>query len=158
LLRVLFDLALRRSEAVGLDLEHLDLGASALWILGKGRTQRERLTLPGPTGDALRAWLGHRGEAPGPLFVSLDRARKGVGRLTGSAVYAIVRGLGDWAGVRARPHGLRHAAITEALDRTGGDVRRVQRFSRHKDIRVLQVYDDSRQDLAGQVARLVADG
>ena len=51
---------------------------------------------------------------------------------------------------------LRHAAITEALDKTNGDVRAVQRFSRHCDVRTLQVYDDARIDLAGRVAREVA--
>ena len=55
-----------------------------------------------------------------------------------------------------RPHGLRHAAITEALNLTKGDVRRVQRFSRHKDVRVLNRYDDNREDLGGEVARLVS--
>jgi len=40
---------------------------------------------------------------------------------------------------------------------TGGDVRRVQKFSRHRDLRVLTVYDDSRRDFAGEVARLVAE-
>jgi integrase/recombinase XerC len=157
LLRLLFDLALRRAEAVGLDVAHLDLTAGVVWVLGKGRTQRERLSLPGPTHTALVAWLAFRGDAPGPLFTSLDRAGKGNGRLSGSAVYAIIRSLGERAGLRARPHGLRHAAITEALDRTNGDVRKVQRFSRHRDVRVLTRYDDNRQDLAGDVARLVAD-
>jgi integrase/recombinase XerC len=157
LLRLLFDLALRRAEAVGLDREHLDLAGGVVWILGKGRSQRERLSLPRPTRAALVAWLAFRGDASGPLFTSLDRARKGAGRLSGSAVYAIVRDLGERAALRVRPHGLRHAAITEALDRTGGDVRRVQRFSRHRDVRVLTRYDDNRQDLAGDVARLVAE-
>ena len=59
-------------------------------------------------------------------------------------------------GPAARPHGLRHAAITEALDATGGDVRAVQRFSRHRSLATLQLYDDSRQDLGGQVAHKVA--
>ena len=53
------------------------------------------------------------------------------------------------------PHGLRHAAITAALDLTG-DLQAVQRFSRHKDVRTLTVYDDNRQDLGGDVARRVA--
>ena len=30
-----------------------------------------------------------------------------------------------------RPHGLRHASISTALDITGGDVRKVMKFSRH---------------------------
>jgi hypothetical protein len=36
------------------------------------------------------------------------------------------------------------------------DVRAVQRFSRHKDLRTLQRYDDHRQDLGGDVAKKVA--
>ncbi len=43
-----------------------------------------------------------------------------------------------------------------ALDLTGGNVRAVQRFSRHRDLRVLNLYDDNRQDLGGEVAALVA--
>ena len=57
-----------------------------------------------------------------------------------------------------RPHGLRHAAITGALEATGGDVRAVQRFSRHASVETLLVYDDARQDLGGKVAATVAKG
>ena len=35
-------------------------------------------------------------------------------------------------------------------------VRKVQRFSRHKDVRVLIRYDDARADLAGDVSRRLA--
>ena len=69
--------------------------------------------------------------------------------------YRLVRRLGASVGVTARPHGLRHTAITAALDLTG-DLRAVQRFSRHRDVRVLTRYDDNRQDLGGDVARRVA--
>src|SRR5262249_27394034 len=144
-------------EAVGLDLEDVDLRAGKANVLGKGRTQKVRLTLPGPTRQALAAWVAVRGTAPGPLLTSCDRAGKGSGRLTGGAVDAIGLGLGEKAGLgKVRPHGLRHAAITEALERTGGDVRAVQRFSRHRDLRTLQRYDDCRRDLGGEVARKVA--
>ncbi|HET6928433.1 MAG TPA: site-specific integrase [Hyphomicrobiaceae bacterium] len=37
IVRLLFDLALRRSEVTGLDLEHVDIRANRLWVLGKGR-------------------------------------------------------------------------------------------------------------------------
>jgi integrase/recombinase XerC len=47
-------------------------------------------------------------------------------------------------------------SITTALDRTNGDVRTVQRFSRHRKLDVLLVYDDRRRDQAGRVAELVA--
>src|SRR5262249_55941862 len=153
---LLFDLALRRGEVCSLDLAHLDIERATLEVLGKGKRARLRLSLPAPTRAALAAWVAARGTAPGPLFTNLDRARKGDRRLTGSAVYAIVRGLGPRAGLVARPHGLRHASITLALDRTGGDVRKVQKISRHADVRTLLRYDDARQDQAGDVARLVA--
>lgn len=156
-LRLLYDCALRRGEVVSLDLAHVDLESSpaTVSILGKKRTQRETVTLPEPTAAALAEWIAARGEDPGPLFLNFDRAKKG-SRLTGNSLYRLVRDLGDEAGLRARPHGLRHAAITEALDLTGGNVRAVAKFSRHRDLRVLEVYDDSRRDLAGEVARLVA--
>ena len=157
ILHLLFDLALRRGEVVSLGLEDVDLKAGTVSILGKGRTSREALTLPEPTKAALGAWLEVRGSEAGPLFVNLDRAGKGR-RLTGTSLYRIVRGLGERAGLHVRPHGLRHAAITEALDLMGGNVRAVQRFSRHRDLRVLTVYDDNRADMAGEVARLVAAG
>jgi integrase/recombinase XerC len=158
LVRLLFDLGLRRAEAVGLDVADVDLAGSCVWVKGKGRSERARLTLPGPTRAALSAWLADRGTEAGPLFHRLDRGGWGKGRLTGSAVYNVVRQLGAAASVRARPHGLRHAAITAALDATNGDVRAVRRFSRHRDVRVLQRYDDNRQDLAGGVAARVAEG
>lgn len=155
-LRLLHDLALRRGELVSLNIENLDLAGSRLFVVGKGRTETEPLTLPPQTQSALMDWLALRGSQPGPLFTSLDRARKGSGRLSGSGVHAIVKRLGSKAGLKTRPHALRHSAITTALDQTNGDVRAVQRFSRHKDVRVLTVYDDQRQDLGGKVAAMLA--
>lgn len=156
IMRLLYDLALRRGEVVSLDVEDVDLTSGVVMVLGKGCVERAPRTLPEPTANALRAWLAIRGPEPGPLFTNFDRAGKG-GRLTGEAVYYLVNRLGARANVKVTPHGLRHAAITEALDR-GGDVRAVQRYSRHKDLSTVLVYDDSRRDFAGEVARVVASG
>jgi integrase/recombinase XerC len=158
LLHLLFDLALRRAEVLGLDRADLDLSDGTLAVLGKGRTAKVSLTLPAETRAALAAWVRVRGPESGPLFRSFDRARKGAGRLSGTGLYLVVRELGRRTGLRVWPHALRHASITEALDLTGGDVRAVQKFSRHRDVRVLQRYDDCRRDLAGEVARKVAAG
>ena len=124
LLRLLHDLGLRRSEAVRLDIKDVDLQSNRIFILGKTRSRREPVTLPEPTRAALAAWLEARGSEPGPLFVNFDRAGKGH-RLTGTAVYYIVGRLGAKAGLAVRPQGLRHLAITTALDRTNGDMRAV---------------------------------
>lgn len=154
----LFDLALRRGEVVSLDRAHLDLEGGTLAILGKGRAQRQSLTLPTETCAALAAWIAVRGDDPGPLFVNFAPVIRGDGRITGDGVYKVIRRLGAKANLPKplRPHALRHAGVTAALDAAGGDVRKVQRFSRHKDLRTLLIYDDNRADLAGEVARLVA--
>ena len=155
LVRLLYDLGLRRGEAVALDLADVDLKEKTVSIIGKGRTEKEALTLPDPTAAALTDWLAVRGTEAGPLFTNCDRAAKG-NRLTGRSVARVLAALGDLIGLKVRPHGLRHAAVTEALDVTGGNVRKVQKFSRHRDMRVLTLYDDNRQDFGGEVARLVA--
>ena len=154
ILRLLFGMALRRGEVVSLDFTHLDLEAGRLSIMGKGRTQRESLSIPPKVLTSLRAWVEARGSHQGPLFTALDRGHHGH-RLDGSAVYRIVAELGEAVGIDTRPHGLRHAGITAALDKTNGNTRMVQRFSRHKSLETLSRYDDNRMDLGGEVARLV---
>lgn len=158
LLRLLFDMGLRRGEALGLDVADLDLTGGRIAILGKHRTQSEWLTVPEPTRQALEDWLRARGPVAGPVFVRLDPTATGRGRLSGESVRRIVRALGERVGLArpVRPHGLRHASITAVLDANGGDVRAAARFSRHKDLRTLAHYDDCRRDLGGAMARLIA--
>jgi integrase/recombinase XerC len=152
-------MGLRRGEAVGLDVADLDVPGGRLSLIGKHRTQAEWLTVPDPTLAALGDWLRVRGPAAGPVFVRLDVGTAGLRRLSGESVRQIVRALAGRAGLArpVRPHGLRHAAITQALDLTNGNVRAVSRYSRHKDVRVLSRYDDNRSDLAGAIATLVAE-
>jgi len=156
MLRLMTDLGLRRVELVRLDAADVDLDGGRLMILGKGKLEREPVTLPAPTLAALAAWLTARGDVDGALFSSFDRRGPG-GRLNVSSVARILARLCQAAGLAPiNPHGLRHAAITRALNATDGDVRSVQQFSRHADLRTLMVYDDNRRDVAGDVAANVA--
>ncbi len=159
ILRLLHDLALRRGEVVNLDVEDVDLQSGTVSILGKGRTQKEIMSLPEPTKAALVEWLNERGTEPGPLFVNFDRAGKGQGRLTGTGLYLVVRGLGEKTGRKVRPHGLRHTAITEACKAAqahGMGLEEVMDFSRHKNVRTLMVYRDRDRNVQGRLAALVA--
>jgi integrase/recombinase XerC len=156
IIRLLHDRGFRRGELVSLNREHYS-PVRGLSLMGKGRRAREWISLPKPTRAALEAWVQVRGNFPGPLFVALDRTNAGH-RLTGTAIYDIVRKLGDAVGVRARPHGLRHTAITSVLDKLNGNVRDAQKFSRHRDVRTLMIYDDARTDAGGAAAELVALG
>jgi integrase/recombinase XerC len=158
MLRLMYDLALRRSEVTNLDLKHVNFEKCTLEILGKGRHQTQFLTLPDETKLALRDWIQERGFSEGPLFTNLSQARKEDNRISTTGLYQMVQKRGEEAGVETRPHGLRHAAITQALDLTHGDVRAVMRYSRHQDMKTVAIYDDNRKDLAGEVAKLVAQG
>jgi integrase/recombinase XerC len=53
IIHLLYDLGLRRSEVVGMDRVDVQLEAGTIAVLGKGRTQKETLTLPEPTKEAL---------------------------------------------------------------------------------------------------------
>lgn len=119
-MRLLYDIALRRGEVNRLDLEDYDREGKRLQILGKGRHAKEWGSLPDQTIAALDAWIAVRGPRRGALFIALDRAHHGV-RLSTTSIYRIVRAAGERVGARARPHGLRHSAITSALDATNGN-------------------------------------
>ncbi len=157
LLLLMYGRGLRRAEVAELDLEHW--ASPAVMVRRKGLRERVPITVPTATAAAIDAWLEHRGDTPGPLFQSLNHnpAHRGK-RLTGVAIHTVISRLGDKAGIRVRPHGLRHAAITRVLDLTNGNLRVAQAFSGHASADMLKVYDDNRRDLGGEVAEdLVAD-
>jgi integrase/recombinase XerC len=154
IIRTLFSLGLRRSELLSLDLEHVDLQGGTIQVLAKGHKERSRLTLPEQTRQVLAEWVSARGPEPGPLFTSLSYRSRGK-RLAGASLHALVQRLGKRVGVHATVHGLRHSAITTALDLTDGNVRDVRRFSRHADLNTVARYDDERKDTGGMIATLV---
>lgn len=153
LIRLMVATGLRRGEVVALDLGDLDTERGTVMVTGKGHTSAAPVTLPGGVLDTLAVWIGHRGTEAGPLFTALDRAHHGH-RLTGRSVANITARAAKAAGVSGpvRPHGLRHTAITAALDASGGNVRAAARFSRHAKLDTLNTYDDNRADLAGALA------
>jgi integrase/recombinase XerC len=160
MIRLFFDLGLRCGEVVSLDIEHLD-AQGRIWIKGKGRAQREARTLPEATTTALTTWLQIRPSLAAAdelaFFVNLDRNKAHAGRrITRDGVYKVISGLGAAVGLKTRPHGLRHASVTAALD-AGSDPRQVQQHARHSSLETTMRYDDNRKDFAGQVARSLAE-
>ncbi len=160
LLRLLWDNALRRGEIAGADLGDFDPSSKTLKIRGKGKgTAHEALDLSVTTAEAIRDWLLARRELnrEAPLFISLDPIKKGH-RITGAGIYWIVQHYCKAAGVTKRmsPHRIRHSSITAALDATNGNVRKVQKLSRHAQIDTLMVYDDNRQKDQLEISNLLA--
>lgn len=160
MLRLFWELALRRGEVAKINIEDFDPEMCTVAILGKGRgTQKETMTIHERTRDAVLEWLATREnlQPADPLFVSVDRASKGH-RLTGQGIAKFVGTMAKAAGITKKmsPHRLRHTAITAALEATNGDVRKVQKLSRHSKIETVMIYDDNRVNQQKQVTDLLA--
>lgn len=158
LLRLLCENALRRAEVCTLDVSDFGAESHTLYIVGKGRgTQKAPVTLSDKCVTAISAYLQASEHTDGPLFRTLDhRLKNDAMRLAPNGLYKIIRKYGRQMGLSLAPHKLRHSAITAALDATGGDLRRVQKLSRHADLRTLSIYDDNRSDFQGEVTRILS--
>jgi len=159
LLRLLWGNALRRNEISQLSVCDFDPAGKTLRIRGKGRgTQAEMIDLGSATVQAIADWLEERGSCShdSPLFIALDSAHSGH-RLSGDGICKMVVRYSEKAGIKKQmsPHRIRHSAITAALDATDGDVRKVQKLSRHRNLNTLMVYDDNRSRDQGAVTDLL---
>lgn len=161
ILHLLWSNALRRSELCQTNIQDFDPDTSSLSILGKGRgTQREIVTLGNATVVAILAWLNERKclDLKAPLFCSLSRYEHGH-RLSGEGLRKLIDGYCKAVGINRKmsAHRLRHSAITAALDATDGNVRKVQKLSRHAKIETLMIYDDARENVQGELSDLLSD-
>jgi integrase/recombinase XerC len=158
ILTLLWSNALRRSEVSKCNVSDFNPQGRTLKIFGKGRgTQSETITLGQSTVNAIVNYLETRiALAHEPLFIAHKPGYEGR-RLSTNSIYNIVRNRATEAGITKvmSPHRVRHSAITTALDVTGGDVRRVQKFSRHSNLNTLIIYDDNRINAQAQVTELL---
>jgi integrase/recombinase XerC len=169
IIRLMHDNGLRCGEVCALDIVDLDLKGNRVGVVGKGKRSREWITINRPTAEALAGWLAIRNADLGPVFVRMTKVRDGGmwgrnatgsmggGRLVTRGLYRVVSELGKAAGVECRPHGLRHSGATRLLDLTNGDIRAVQKWTRHKSVETVLKYDDCRRDLAGDLARKLGE-
>lgn len=166
ILRLLWTNALRRNEVASLNIGDFNYQERSLKILGKGHgSQQTIISLDIETVVSIREWLScddtrdPRALYPNrALFRALDNGHVGH-RLTGAAIYQLVSDASKLSGVKKRmsPHKIRHSAITAALDATDGNVREVQKLSRHKKLDTLMIYDDNRTNIQRQVSELLGN-
>lgn len=159
LLMLLWSNALRRSEVSKASIADFDPVTKTLRIFGKGRGNNSEIVSLGiGTVRAIESWLSARGERDPDkaLFVSVNPGYRD-GRLCTQAIYNIVKERCQSAGISKvmSPHRIRHSSITAALEATGGDVRRVQKLSRHSSLNTLMIYDDNRKNHQGEVTDIL---
>lgn len=161
ILLLLWGNALRRAEVTNCDVKDFEPNEKTLSILGKGKgKQAQKVTLGNNTVNSIQDWLLSRGDSQPnePLFYAVHIGYYGH-RLNTDSVYKIVKKYARKAGIHKNlsPHGLRHSSITAALDATNGDVRAVQKLSRHSSINTLMIYDDNRRNEQGRVTHILEE-
>jgi integrase/recombinase XerD len=150
LLELLYGTGARISEAVGLDVDDLDLGdhdGPGGTVLLRGKGGKERVVPVGRFAcEALSAYLvrarpelvsAATGSGPaGALFLN---ARGG--RLSRQSAWTVIVRSAERAGVRGEvsPHTMRHSFATHLLE-GGADVRVVQELLGHASVTTTQIY------------------
>jgi len=143
LLELLYAAGLRISEAVGVDLDDLDMKRNSVRVLGKGG--KERIApIGGSAAEALKRYMTRRVELGGPRSGPGEKAlflNKRGGRLSTRSVQRIVRAVVLQSGIlkAVSPHTLRHTFATHLLD-GGADLRSIQELLGHADLDTTQQY------------------
>ncbi|GAA3547093.1 tyrosine recombinase XerD [Aeromicrobium flavum] len=142
LLEVLYGTGARISEAVGLDVDDVDLEQSSVLLTGKGSKQRI-VPLGSFARDATEAYLSkarpHLTTTSGSGPAMFLNARGG--RLSRQSAWTVLTRAARRAGLTAdvSPHTLRHSFATHLLD-GGADVRVVQELLGHASVTTTQIY------------------
>ena len=139
LAELLYGSGLRISEALGFDIDDVQLSSRVLRVMGKG--SRERLApLSDTSCESLKAWLDER-----PLLALPEEQALFVGsrgsRLNRREAARIVERLCRRAGLdfTVSPHSLRHSFATHLLS-AGADLRSVQELLVHRRLTTTQRY------------------
>ncbi|WP_456299571.1 site-specific tyrosine recombinase XerD [Nocardioides mangrovicus] len=146
LLEVLYGTGARISEAVGLDVDDLDLDPAHEpgTVLLRGKGGKERLV---PVGSYAREAVAAYLAGPRTDLVSATRSTPALflnargGRLSRQSAWTIITKAAERAGVTAdvSPHTLRHSFATHLLE-GGADVRVVQELLGHASVTTTQIY------------------
>lgn len=151
LLEVLYGTGARISEAVGLDVDDLDVGATedVGTVLLRGKGSKERIVPVGSYArEAVDAYLVRGRPELVATGISTSSTLGGAlflnargGRLSRQSAWAVLQRAADRAGVTrdVSPHTLRHSFATHLLD-GGADVRVVQELLGHASVTTTQIY------------------
>ncbi|TDB91729.1 site-specific tyrosine recombinase XerD [Actinomadura sp. KC216] len=141
LLELLYGSGARISEAVGLDVDDLDLADGFVRVAGKGGKARVV-----PIGDYAREAVDAYLVRARPELAAAGRGGPALflnargGRLSRQGAWMVLRAAADRAHLsEVSPHTLRHSFATHLLD-GGADVRVVQELLGHASVTTTQVY------------------
>jgi len=132
---------LRQIEVSRLNVSDLDLKNKTTFIIGKGRDDKEQIHLHPTTVKILRDYLNCYRYRDGALFRSESNHNNG-SRLTTKSIREIIKSVFCTLNIDGTTHGFRHYFITKLIQSYKGELLMVSKYSRHKSIQMLEVYND----------------
>ncbi len=129
---------LRQIEIIRLDFKDVDLVNRTAFVKGKGMDDKELVYLAPQTIKSLRDYIKISKIRSGSLFQSLGNRK--TERLSTMTIKREMGELFEKLNISKTTHGFRHYFITKLLENL--DVRDARKFSRHKSLEMLIVYDD----------------
>ncbi|MFA5925611.1 MAG: tyrosine-type recombinase/integrase [Parcubacteria group bacterium] len=142
ILSLLIFQGLRQIEIVRLDIKDLDFTAKMAFVLGKGRDDKESIDLHPETIRNLKEYLKTNKIADGALFTNRSNNGKGK-RITTRALRGIIKTILKDLKIDKTTHGFRHYFTSKLIETYKGDLLEVARYTRHKSLEMLQVYNDN---------------
>jgi integrase len=133
---------LRQIEVIRLDVTDIDLKNSKAFVQGKGKDDKEPIALHPYTATALTDYLKATNKKSGPLFTSNSNNSKDQ-RLTTRAIRKLIKQVLDQLEIKNSVHGFRHYFTTTMVKHYKGDLLAVAHYTRHKNLEMLQVYNDA---------------
>jgi len=150
ILALLVGCGLRRAEATGLALDHLQQ-RDGRWVLIDIRGKHGHIrTVPVPDGvkRALDVWIAAAGVAKGRILRAVDRHDRVLGdRISPQAILDLVARYGRLLGLQIKPHDLRRTCAKLCREE-GAELEQIQFLLGHASIQTTERYLGSRQNLA----------
>ncbi|QNM10241.1 tyrosine-type recombinase/integrase [Wansuia hejianensis] len=136
LMEVLYSTAGRIGEVLALNRSDVDFIGREVIVYGKKSKKERVVCLTEEAAYHLRKYLEKRVDENQALFVSLKAPHE---RLTSKAVQAMLRKLGQAAGIHAHPHKFRRTLLTDASAR-GMSLQELQAYAGHAKPETTMIY------------------
>ena len=133
---------LRQIEICRLDVKDLDLINNIAFIQGKGQDDKESVDLHPETAIALDGYLKSNIIKDGALFTSASNHCRNQ-RLTTKTIRTLVKDILRGLEIQKSTHGFRHFFTSKLIKAYKGDLLEVGRYTRHRSLEMLQVYNDN---------------
>jgi len=145
LLSLLLFQGLRQAEICQITRSDINFENQMLFIIGKGRDDKERVYLHPETARALRKYIDSKPFEDSSYLFTAQKQTSGVliVKLTERGLRYIVKSIFAEVGIDKNVHGFRHYFTTKLIKSMPGQLTVVAQFTRHRSLSMLQTYNDS---------------